>query len=115
MIRPGHIMTKRILNGFLLKIEDDKARVVYISNSIPWVYDVDAKLLLDAGINLPNQPFQMEETYEEDSCGNFIIAWRFLALAKMPDAFIEKLEFNEERKRKRALILNEFGNPLPKL
>ena len=44
---------------------------------------------------------------ETDGC--YTIGYRFLALAKPTDVFLDVLELDAERQRKRDLILNKLG------
>jgi hypothetical protein len=62
-----------------------------------------------AGIEIANQPFQMDEIEFKDENGAVIVGHRFLPLAKRQDAYIQPLNFDEKRKSKRDLILREFG------
>jgi hypothetical protein len=41
--------------------------------------------------------------------GGLVVGYRFEPLAKPSDAYIEPLNFDAERKRKRDLILKEFS------
>lgn len=101
--------TKRRLKGFLVELQGNEARVAFVENGETTFYDMPADQIRRAGIEVRNQPFQMDEVETQDENGNLIVGYRFLALAKPSDAYIETLKFDDERRRKRALILKEFG------
>jgi len=103
------IRTKRRLKGFLVELQGNDARVALIDNGHTILYDLPAEQIRRAGIKVRNQPFQMDEIETEDQHGVLIVGYRFLALARPMDAYIETLDFDDERKRKRDLILKEFG------
>ena len=103
------VRTKRRLKGFLVELQSNEARVAFVENGQTVFYDLPADQIRHAGIEVRNQPFQMDEIETEDEHGSLIVGYRFLALAKPSDAYIETLNFDDERKRKRALILKEFG------
>ena len=103
------VRTKRRLKGFLVELLGNEARVAFVENGQTVFYDLPADQIRRAGIEARNQPFQMDEIETEDEHGSPIVGYRFLALAKPSDAYIETLNFDDERKRKRALILKEFG------
>lgn len=107
--RHQEVRVKRRLKGFLVELLSNEARVAFVENGELIFYDLPAEQLRRAGIEVRNQPFQMDEVEVEDEDGNCIVGYRFLALAKPSDAYIETLRFDEERKRKRALVLKEFG------
>ena len=108
---PRHqsVRTKRRLKGFLVEIQGHEARVAFVENGETVLYDLSADQIRRAGIKVRNQPFQMDEIETGDEHGAPIVGYRFLALAKPSDAYPETLNFDDERKRKRALILREFG------
>ncbi len=103
------VRTKRRLKGFLVELQGNEARVAFVENGETVFYDLPADQIRRAGIELRNQPFQMDEIETKDEHGSLIVGYRFLALAKPSDAYIETLNFDDERKRKRAFILKEFG------
>ncbi len=92
-----------------MELQKDDARVAFVENGQTIFYDLPADQIRKAGINERNQPFQMDEIETEDEQGSLIVGYRFLALAKPSDAYIEALNFDDERIRKRDLILKEFG------
>lgn len=104
------VRVKRRLKGFLVELQGNDARVAFVEDGETILYDLPADQIRRAGIEVRNQPFQMDEVETEDEQGNPIVGYRFLALAKPSDAYIETLNFDEERKRKRALVLKEFGH-----
>ncbi len=72
-------------------------------------YDLPAERLRANGITAKNQPFQMDEVEVQTGDGGTIVGYRFLPLAKPSDAYIETLNLDDERKRKRDLIFKEFA------
>ena len=100
--------TKRRLKGFLVELQSNEARVAFIEHGETIFYDLPADQIRRAGIKMRNQPFQMDEIETEDEHGWPIVGYRFRPLAQPVDAYIETLNFDEERKRKRDLILKEF-------
>ncbi|MBI2925925.1 MAG: hypothetical protein HYY24_09500 [Verrucomicrobia bacterium] len=103
------VRTKRRLKGFLVEFQSDEARVAFVENGETVFYDLPADQIRRAGIKVRNQPFQMDEIETEDEHGCLIVGYRFLPLAQPSDAYIETLDFDDERKRKRDLILKEFA------
>jgi len=99
----------RRLEGFLVELQANEARVAFVEKGQTILYDLPASQLRHAGIEIRNQPFQMDEIEMEAEDGGWIVGYRFISLAKPSDAYIESLNFDEERKRKRDLILKEFG------
>jgi hypothetical protein len=87
----------------------DDARVAFVDNGQKIFYDLPAEHLRNAGITIQNQPFQMDEIKNKSDDGSWTVGYRFLALAKASDAEIEVLKFDEERKRKRDIIFQEFS------
>ncbi len=100
----------RRLKGFVVEVHGVDARVAFVENGQTILYDLPADQLRSAGITVKNQPFQMDEV--EMLVGNegWFVGYRFLPLAKLEDAFIETLNLDDERKRKRDLIFKEFAN-----
>ena len=92
-----------------MELQSDEARVAFVENGQTVFYDLPADQIRRAGIKVRNQPFQMDEIETEDEHGSPIVGYRFVALTKPSDAYIETLNFDDERKRKRDLILKEFG------
>lgn len=103
------IQVIRRIRGFLIEIQSDRARVAFIEDESPVEYDLPAKPFRQAGILIRNQPFQIDEFETKDEEGAMIIGYKYLALAKESDAYTETLNFDEERKRKRELILKKLG------
>ncbi len=100
----------RRLQGFLLEIQGAEARVALVENGKAIQYDLPSDQLRRNGIETKNQPFQMDEVEIQMEVGT-VVGYHFQPLAKASDAYIETLNFDEERKRKRDLILREFGKP----
>ena len=94
-----------------MEMQTKEARVAFVDDDKTVLYDLPAEQLRKAGIEVINQPFQMDEIEMEADDGGWIIGYRFLSLAKPSDAYIEPLSFDAERKRKRDLILKEFAKP----
>lgn len=107
--RKRTVNVRRRLKGFLVELQSNEARVAFVEGDQIIYYDLPAEQIRRAGIEIRNQPFQMDEIDTEDEDGNFITGYRFLPLAQKSDGFIETLNFDDERKRKRELILKEFG------
>jgi hypothetical protein len=97
----------RRLQGFLIEMQAAEARVAFIENGQLVQYDLPSDQLRRNGIETRNQPFQMDEIELQTEVGQ-VVAYHFQPLAKLSDAYIEPLNFDEERKRKRDLILKEF-------
>ena len=72
-------------------------------------YDLPAEQLRHAGITAKNQPFQMDEVEMQACDEGWFVGYRFVPLAKLSDAYIETLNLDDERKRKRDLIFKEFA------
>ena|SRR5436190_15215123 len=107
--RKRTVNVRRRLKGFLVELQRNEARVAFLEGDQVIYYDLPAEQIRRAGIETRNQPFQMDEIDTDDEDGNLIIGYRFLPLAQKSDGFIEVLNFDDERKRKRELILKEFG------
>jgi hypothetical protein len=99
----------RRLKGFLVEMQGVDARVAFIENGQTIPYDLPAAQLRHAGITAKNQPFQMDEVEMRAGDEGSFIGYRFLPLAKTSDAYIETLNLDDERKRKRDLIFKEFA------
>ncbi len=91
----------RRLKGFLVEV---------VENGQTILYDLPAEQLRRAGITAKNQPFQMDEVEMQAGDEGWFVGYRFLPLAKLSDAYIETLNLDDERKRKRDLIFKEFAN-----
>ena len=100
----------RRLQGFLVEMEGQYARVVFVEAGEMIPYDMPADQLRRIGVTVRNQPFQMDEV-EAELGGVLTIGYQFQALAKPSDGYIQQLDFDPERKRKRDLILKEFSKP----
>jgi hypothetical protein len=98
----------RRMTGFLVEMGTQEARVAFIDNGQQILYDLPADQLRKSGVEIKNQPFQMDEI-EVSTDEGLIVGYRFQPLAKKTDAYIETLNFDKDRRRKRALILKEFS------
>jgi hypothetical protein len=98
----------RRMKGFLVELDGQEARVAFVQDGKTVLYDMPANHFRNAGIEHKNQPFQMDEIEMKTDLG-MAVAYRFLPLAKASDAYIETLDFDEERRRKRDLILKKFA------
>ena len=98
----------RRISGFLTEMNGKDARVAFVENGEVILYDMPAEQLRRSGIEIANQPFQMDEIEMQTDDG-LVVGYRFQPLAKASDAYIETLNFDEERKRKRDLILKKFA------
>jgi hypothetical protein len=98
----------RRLSGFLTEINGKNARVTFVENGGTFQYDLPVERLSKCGIEMVNQPFEMDEVELQTDEG-LVVGYRFRPLAKASDAYRETLNFDEERKRKRDLILKKFA------
>lgn len=98
----------RRISGFLTEMQGKNARVTFVESGQTFQYDMPADQLRKSGIEIINQPFQMDEI-EIQSDDGLIVGYRFRPLAKASDAYVETLNFDDERKRKRDLILKKFA------
>jgi hypothetical protein len=105
------VSTKRRLKGFLIEMEPEEARVCLIENGERFFYDLPSDQLRKAGITHQNQPFEMDEIEMKIEDGGFVVGYRFKPLARPEHAYIESLKVDDERKRKRDLILKAFAKP----
>jgi len=87
----------------------NEAKVVLFENGQSASYTLPSKQLRKIGVTLPNQPFEMDEIEIESDADGFIVGYRFRALALPGDSFVEILELDEARQRKRDIIFREFG------
>jgi len=91
-----------------MEMSGQDARVAFIENGNAIVYDMPADCLRKSGIGLKNQPFQMDEIEMQTENGS-VVGYLFQPLAGASDAYVETLNFDSERKRKRDLILRKFS------
>lgn len=103
--------TLRRLKGFLVESYGAEVRVAFVENGETIMYDMPAEQLRKAGIELRNQPFEMDEIEVDDGQGTPITGYRFKRVATAVDAYNETLNFDDARKLKRDLILKKFGKP----
>jgi hypothetical protein len=99
---------RRRMTGFLSEMQGKNARVTFVVNGETFQYDMPADTLTKSRIEIVNQPFEMDEIEMETDEG-FVIGYRFRPLAKASDSYRETLNLDEERKRKRDLILQRFA------
>ena len=98
----------RRLQGFLIEFQDTDAKVAFVQDGQTILYFLPSKSLRQSGIIAQNQPFEMDEVEMESPCGP-IFGYRFRPLAKPSDGFVETVELDPERQRKRDLIFKRFG------
>lgn len=98
----------RRFTGYLMEFEGRNARVAFVENGEVFQYDMPADRLQRSGIEIVNQPFQMDE-FETRTDDGLEVGYRFRPLAKASDKFVETLDLDEEQKRKRDLILKKFA------
>jgi len=98
----------RRMSGFLMEIRGKNALVTIVENGESFQYDMPADRFRKCGIEVANQPLQMDEIEVETTDG-LIVGYRFRPLATVSDAYSETLNLDEERKRKRDLILKKFA------
>jgi hypothetical protein len=91
-----------------MEMHGTEARVAFVENGQTIIYDLPAEQLRRSGIEIANQPFQMDEI-EVETDGGLIVGYCFRPLAKASDAYIETLNFDEEHNRKRDLIFKKFA------
>ena len=104
------IKVLRRWQGFLLSVDKVSARVELIQDGKSYTYDLPADRLVKSGIKIQNQPFEMDEVEIRTNEG-FVTGHRFRALAEATDVYIEHLDLDEDRKRKRDFILKKLGKP----
>lgn len=113
-LRPDHKIKRatrkvlRRLRGFLVEERDEEARVVLENGGKRFDYYLPTHNLRSAGITQENQPFEMDEYEEKNDDGSFSTGYTFRPLAKDSDAFTDTVDLDDERKRKRDLILKKF-------
>ena len=98
----------RRFTGFLTEIQGKNARATFVENGEAFQYDMPADNLQKSGIEFVNQPFEMDEV-EIAMPDGLVVGYRFRPLATKADAFVETIEFDEDRKRKRDLILKKYS------
>lgn len=108
-VKAPQIRVLRRLKGFLVETQGLDSRVVLVSNGESVLYYLPTEQLKKARIIAPNQPFEMDEFEMETVDGRYAIGYRFLALAKPTDGFMDVIELDAERQRKRDLIFKKFG------
>lgn len=100
----------RRMRGFLIEMRGEEARVYLDDNMRQFEYWMPAKKLTSAAITEANQPFEMDEFEGNNADGSYYTGYTFRPLAKAVDAIKESFALDEERTRKRDLILKKFGN-----
>lgn len=106
--RKHHLRVLRRMKGLLMEIQGKNARVVFVEDGQTYEYEMPSERLLKMGINMPSQPFQMDEV-EIEMGEDSIVGYNFRPLAKESDAYVEALNFDEDRKQKLELILKKFA------
>jgi len=99
----------RRMNGFLIEIVENEAKVGLIDNGNTYEYYLPVKHLKEAKITGPNQPFQMDEIEIKTDTG-YIVGYEFQPLAQIGDAIQDSFKLDEERERKRKLIMKHFSS-----
>ncbi len=94
----------RRLSGYLTEVQGKNALVTFVENGETFQYDMPFERLHKCGVEMVNQPFEMDEIEMQTDDG-LVVGYRFRPLAKVSDAYCETLNFDEQRKRKRDLIL----------
>lgn len=98
---------KRRLKGIVEENSGESWRVVFLENGKPFHYELPSTHLKEVGVELVNQPFEMDELVPRRP-GLSGKLYRFRALAASDDAFLEFLPLDAERQRKRGAILAKF-------
>jgi hypothetical protein len=99
----------RRMNGVLLEVRDDDARVMLAEGGETVEYWLPVAPLRRAGVKLVGQPFEMDE-FEELGQQECSIGYRYRPAATAGDVNVESLEFDLERKRKLDAILHGWGH-----
>ncbi|MEI6809916.1 MAG: hypothetical protein WCN95_14455 [bacterium] len=110
--RPADLQKKKVLRrmqGFLIEIVGDEAKVAFVEGGVTHEYYIPWKHLHGVGIGAENQPFQMDEVEIKTETG-VIVGYEFQALARPSDAFPDSFKLDAERERKRNLIFKAFGH-----
>lgn len=94
---------KRRLKGFLSEVHGTTCRAIFVVNGKEVPYDLPAKQLKQAGVEVRYQPFEMDEL-EPNISGVAGKVYRFRASAKSNDVTMEMIPLDPERIRKRDLI-----------
>jgi hypothetical protein len=103
------VNTKNRFKGFLVEMDAEQARVCLVKNGQKYFYDFPAHHLRKAGVTLQNQPFEMDEFEMQTPDGGFAAGHKFKPLAEKQHAYTEVLKIDEDRKRKKELILKAFA------
>jgi len=100
----------KTVQGILLCIEDEKAKVLLIDEyGTEYCYYFPKSNLLRAGITMIYQPFRIETIEYVDDSGRFIQGQRYEPLVKKEDAYFEKLKLNYEYSDKLNEIKKYFN------
>ena len=100
---------KRRLQGFLIEMGQDEAKVAFMDGETVHEYYLPASQLRDARITAENQPFEMDEVVAR-SGSETLFGYVFRPLARPEDAFADNFALDAERARKRARIFKAFGH-----
>lgn len=100
----------RRLQGIFVQQEGEDARVAFIEDSKLFHYFLPMRHLGKSGITAENQPFEMDEVETTEEDGSLTVGYTFRPVAKASDAFLDTVELDPERKRKRILIQRRFGH-----
>lgn len=99
----------RRLNGILLEMADDSAKVLLIDGNSRHEYWLPIHPLREVGVTELNQPFEVDEYESKDLEGSYSVGYRYRALALLKDAFIQPLNLDSERRRKLDVLLKRHA------
>lgn len=100
----------RRLQGFFVQQEGEEAGVAFVEEGRLFHYFLPMRHLEKSGIMAENQPFEMDEVETTEEDGSLTVSYTFRPVAKASDAFLDTVELDPERKRKRALIQRRFSH-----
>lgn len=98
----------RRLRGFLIEDQGEMSLVAFVENDQTYKYKVPTSRLIQAGIKIENQPFEMDEVEISSGNGEIIVGTRFRVLVPAGDAKLASLEFSEEYWKDREEALKYF-------
>lgn len=105
---PAGLVVVRRLPGFVIQFNDEDCQVGLVYNGKVFEYDLPAAQLRNAGLAVPNQPFELTELRSADPAV-FGVLYSIRRLANKEDAFIESLTLTAADKRKLARIIKYFS------
>ena len=98
--------TIKRVQGFLIETQGEESKVGIVENGELATYIFPVKLLRTNGIDLKNQPFEMDEVLVTENNAAALV-YRFRPLADAKDAYKEGVALDDDRRRKLALLLAE--------